>query len=142
MLLLVQAINLFLSWLFFSFVHLACSLIYFIFSTYRAIYNKVIYVYEDLHTCASLSPSSNISRDLRIMWDFSSTRTPSSSCFRHRSVPSRPSRMEWCSCFRASSPWITCLVLEIISSWDNFSPGSSSSFTHTMVDMSSRILQI
>ncbi|KAG7277727.1 hypothetical protein CRUP_023015 [Coryphaenoides rupestris] len=86
-----------------------------------------------LLTCASLSPSSSISKDLRMRTDFSSTSTPCSSCFRQRSVPSRPSRMEWCSCFRASRPWITCRVREMISSWDIRSPaGSSSSFTHTM----------
>lgn len=65
--------------------------------------------------------------------DFSCTRLASSSFFRHLMVSRRLCRIELCSFFRASSPWMTSFVLEMISSCESFS--SFSSRGYTMVDI-------
>ena len=71
-------------------------------------------------TCASPSPSSIISKDLSMRAHFSVIREFSPSGPRSTAPKEvlMPPKMAWCSCLRASSPLVTVLALETISSWE------------------------
>lgn len=87
-------------------------------------------------TWASLSPSSMFSIERRSCRAFSCT-SPSSwpPCCRHSMVCDRLCSTAWCSLRRASSPWLTNLVLPRISSWLSRCPAGSSRCPNTRPDI-------